>query len=359
MKKIGLILLMVIVACDTDQLTNIATNLSNFYFLRLTPEAASLGVGQTQQLTVTPYDAGPCGGTACSILTPGNPITVAGTPTFKSLDTTKVKVSSSGLVTAIGAGTTTVIATLQDIPATGSGLPSVTRADTTAFTVTASATSFGGIALSATRATDGAGSPDTLVVTYTDAAGATNGTQKATTTTGIGATVGRPQFYSSNPENATVGTTGIITGVKPGTATITATISIGGVNKTATFAVTITDPVTATFSIQQAVSGTSILFFPQTLTVSATEALAEGKTGAVVTWSVLAGTFTTTSVPNSTACFDVTFANPSAAQASVTGGASGNITTICSGTASRLFTAPGTYTFTSSTNGATGSLIVK
>ena len=376
MKKIGLtVLFAAIAACGTDKFTEIQNGLSNFYFLRLTPEAASMAVGQTLQLSVTAYDAGPCGGATCNVLTPGNPITVAGTPVFKSSDTTKAKVSAAGVVTAIAAGAVNIIATLQDIPATGSGMSSVTRADTSLFVITTAVSTIDGMTLTATRSTNGAGSPDTLQVNYTNA-GATVGTQKAATTTGIGATVGRPMFYSDHPEIATVSlqtgstsanSSGIITGIQPGTATITAVNTIGGVTRTATFPVTITDPITATFSIQPAVSGTGIIFFPSKLTVSATEAVIEGKPGAVVNWTVVASTFSATSAPNSTECFNVTFANPSAALASGTGLA-GNIGTgtatstnppLCSGTRSRLFTTPGTYTFTNTTNGATGSLIVK
>jgi hypothetical protein len=365
MKKVGLAYFVaLLVACNTDKLTTIQNGLSNFYALRLTPEAASIAVGQTQQLTVTAFDAGPCGGATCDVLTPGNPITVPGTPTFRSTDTTKVKVSAAGVATGIATGSASVIATLQDIP--GSlGSASVTRADTTIFTVTAAATSFGSIALSASRATDGAASPDTLVVTYTDANGATNGTQKAATTTGIGATVGRPQFYSSDPSVATVGTTGIITGVRPGTATITAVITVNGVTKSSTFNVTITDPITATFSIILAVSqptpsALNVVFFPGTLTVSATEAVAEGKTGAVVTWTVPAGTFTSTTTPNDTQCFNITFANPSAALATASGQPSGDIGKLCNGqSASRLFSTLGSYSFTNTTTSVTGTLIVK
>jgi hypothetical protein len=85
--------------------------------------------------------------------------------------------------------------------------------------------------------------------------------------------------------------------------------------------------------------------------------------------TVFPNTFTATTTPNNVDCFNVTFANPTAAQASTTTGNSGNIGTggagstnppLCNGgSQSRLFTTPGTYTFTSTTNGATGTLIVK
>ncbi|MFL5602227.1 MAG: hypothetical protein ACJ77R_02290 [Gemmatimonadaceae bacterium] len=197
---------------------------------------------------------------------------------------------------------------------------------------------------------------------------------------------------------ATVGSTGIVTGVKPGTATIFASSTVGGVTKTASFPITITDPVTATISITTATSGTGIIFFPETVTVSATQAAIERRpnattTGAVVTWgvfptAVFSQTFTSTTTPNDTQCFNVTFTDPTVARAAPTApsgstvpaGNSGNIGTGGSGSAnpplcsvpagnpvpafgkdaqSRLFTTPGTYTFTSTTNGAKGTLIVK
>jgi len=364
MRKIGLFCAaaILLVACNEDKLTNVLTGASNFFAVRMTPEATTLAVGQTQQMTVTAYDGTGCN-TLCTQSVPGNPITVTGTPRFKSLDTLKVKVDSlTGVATAVATGSTSVIARLQDIPGF-SGAPSVTLADTTPVTVIAAASAFtlGGMTLTSSRATAGVGSTDTLTVTLTNSSGATIETQRAATITGT--TTGRPQFYSSNVTVATVGTTGIVTGVTPGTVTISATITVSGVTKTATFNVTITDPITATFTIQQAISGTDFIFFPGILTVSVTEAVVEGKTGAVVTWTVpntpANPGFTATSTPNSTTCFNVTFANPGAALAVGTG-ASGNLGVMCNGaTQSRTFTTPGTYTFTNSTNSASGTLIVK
>lgn len=364
MKKSGLLLVLLIVgACSTDTFTDVPAN-SNFYALRINPPVASLAVGQTQQFSVTAFDAGPCSGTACA-LTPGAVISVPGTPTYRSTDTTRVKVSSTGLVTAISAGTASVIATLQDIPGYLSA-PSVTRADTALITVTATPVSLSGFTLTASRNTTGAGSPDTLVVTLTDASGNVVNTQKAGTITGTN--VGRPRYFTSNPQVATVSTTGIITGVTPGTATITAVISISGVTKTATFPVTVTAPITGTFTITAATSGTGIVFFPTSLTVSATQAKVQGAAGAVVNFTVASGTFSASTTPNSTQCFNVTFANPGAALPNPSTGNGGNIGTgaagtsngpLCSGTQSRLFSTPGTYTFTNTTNGATGTLIVQ
>jgi hypothetical protein len=395
MKKLSLLgVAAVLVACNNDKMTDVL-NQSQFYFVRVDPQAVTLAQGGTQPLTVTAYDAS-CTGTSCNPLAPGNPLTVNGIPTFRSTDTTVATVSATGVITAKAkAGTANIIGALQDIPG-GPSLPSVTLADTTPVTVLATGATTPAVTnmtLTSSRSTNGAGSTDTLTITYTDASGATVATQRgATNASGIG----RPAFFTSDPSVATVGATGIVTGVKPGATTITASNSVGGVTKTATFPITITDPVTATFSITTATSGTGIIFFPATITVSATEAVAEGRPntttpGAVVSFGVFGttlfpNTFTTTTTPNSTNCFNVTFASPTAAGAAPaapqgstvpvgntgnigTGGATSTNPPLCSvptGTnafgkdaQSRLFTAPGTYTFSSSTNGAVGTIIVK
>ena len=406
MKKLCILgLAAALAACNNDKMTEVL-NLSNFFAVRVDPQAVTLAQGGTQTLSVTAFDA-TCAGSNCNPLAPGNPITVTGVTTFRSTDTTVAKVDANGVVTAQPkAGTANIIGSLQNIPG-GTSLPSVTLADTTPVTVLATGVTppaVAGMTLTSSRSTTGAGSTDTLTITYTDAGGATVATQRATTNA---SGIGRPGFFSSDPSVATVSATGIITGVRPGTATISASNSVGGVTKTATFPVTVTDPVTATISITTATSGTGIIFFPDTITVSATEAVVEGRPntttrGAVVSFGVFGTTLfpntfrpvigaiprdTVTTTPNSTDCFNVTFANPAAALAAPTApsgstvpaGNSGNIGTgganstnppLCSvpaGSAfgkdaqSRLFTTPGTYTFTSTTPGsnASGTIVVK
>ena len=397
MNRLGLLgIAAVLVACNNDKMTE-ALNLSQFFSVRVDPQALTLAQGASQKLTVTAYDASCAGTTGCNPLAPGNPLSVTGIATFKSTDTTVATVSADGTITAKPkAGTTNIIGTLQDIPG-APGLASVTLADTTLVTVLATGATPPAVAdmtLSSSRSTNGAGSNDTLTITYTDAGGATVATQRGVTNaTGIG----RPAFFTNDPSVATVDVTGIVTGVKPGSTTITAVNTVGGVTKSATFPITITDPVTATFSITTATSGTGIIFFPLAITVSATEAVAEGRPntttpGAVVSFGVFGTTvfpitFTTTTTPNSTDCFNVTFANAAAAGAApaapsgstVPAGNTGNIGTGGAGSTnpplctvpsaaniafgidaqSRLFTTPGTYTFSSTTNGATGTLIVK
>jgi hypothetical protein len=363
MKKFGLLCILAALGCDTDKFTGISSSASNFYFVRLNPEAAAIAVGETQQLSVTAFDEGPCSAGPCTPSAPGNPITVQGTPTFRSTDTTRVTVSSTGLVSGIAVGTASVIATLQDIPGFTGG-PSVSRADTTIFTVTAAPVALGNLQLSGratgTPNTVGAGSTLALTTAITDPSGApvTN--------------VGRPQYYSTKPEIATVSATGVVTGVKPGNTTILATITVSGVTRTTAYDVTVTPPVATTVMICaqacQANPVGPIAFTPASITVSATQAQVQGLPGATVTFTVPTNTFTATTTPDNTQCFNVTFANPAAAGAVPPSTDSGDIGTgaagtsnapLCSGSRSRRFTTPGTYTYTSTTNGATGTIIVE
>ena len=367
MKKLSLLCIVVALGCNTDKFTGIPSA-SNFFFVRLNPEAASIAVSETQQLSVTAFDAGPCSPGPCTPSVPGNPITVQGSPKFRSTDTLRVKVdSTTGLVTGIATGTASVIALLQDIPGFTSG-PSVTLADTTVFTVTAAPVAIGTVQLSGratgTPNTVGAGSTLTLVTTITDASGATV------------TNVGRPQYYSTKPAVATVSSTGVVSGLTLGTTTVLATITVGGVTRTTSFDVIVTPPVAATVMIcgqacQTPVPGTGIAFSPADITVSATQAQVQGLAGVVVTFAVANNTFTATTTPNNTQCFNVTFSNPAAAGAVAPSTNSGNIGTggtsppLCSNTTgtlrseSRLFTTPGTYTYTNTTNGATGTIVVQ
>lgn len=399
MKKILLTgIAAVFTACNSNDRITDVLQVSNFFAVRIDPQAVTLPQGGTQALTVTAFDANCLGGPTCNPLAPGNPIPVNGVTTFRTTDTTVARVDGNGVVTAQNkAGTANIIGTLQNIPGS-TGAASVTLADTTPVTVLAVGATppvVAGMTLTSSRATAGAGSTDTLTITYTDAGGATVATQRGNTNA---SGIGRPGFFSSDPSVATVGTTGIVTGVKPGTATISASNTIGGVTKTATFAITITDPVTATIAITTATAGSGIIFFPDSIAVSATQAAVEGRPntttpGAVVTFAVVGTTlfpqtFTTATTPNNTVCFNVTFSNPAVALAAPTAppgstvpaGNTGNIGTGAAGTTNpplcsvpagsplpafgkdaqaRLFVTPGTYTFTSTTNGATGTLVVK
>src|SRR6266516_3262669 len=167
----------VFVACNSNDKITDVLQISNFFAVRLDPQALTLAQGGTQTMTVTAYDAS-CPSTAggsCNPLAPGNAVTVDGVTTFRSTDTTVAKVDANGVVTAQAkAGTANIIMTLQNIPG-GTSTPSVTLADTTPVTVLATGATppaVAGMALTSSRATDGAASTDTLTITYTDAGGA-------------------------------------------------------------------------------------------------------------------------------------------------------------------------------------------
>lgn len=176
---------------------------------------------------------------------------------------------------------------------------------------------------------DGGGggtTPDTPVFTSVDVqptavSVSINGTQALTTTardqnnaTMSGATFA---YQSSDLAKATVTQAGVVTGVAAGTATITATGTIGTVSKTKTVNVTVSVPgqsasVTAT-------AGTS--FDPQNVTVAP---------GGTVTWTFQAN-------------HNVTFS---------TAGAPANIPDKASGSEARTFPTAGTYNYICTIHGA-------
>jgi hypothetical protein len=360
MARFGVLLIALMLACDTEKFTDVYST-TGFHFVRLNPAAASMAVGQTQQMTVTAFDGAGCGANPCDPLTPGNPLTITNPPTYRSLNPAVADVSATGVVTGVAVGTTQIIANLQNKPGVTGG-DAVSIADTTTFTITAAPVAFGSLTLSgragASPNTVAAGTTLTLTRTTADPSGAP--------VTGVG----QPQWYSTRPEIATVSQTGVVTGVAPGTTTVIATITVNGVTRTSSFDVVVTSPVTATINICgqvcQANPVTGIAFIPATTTVSATQAAVQGLAGATVNFTVPAGTFTAATTPNNVQCFNVTFSNPAAAGPVAPSTDAGNIGTgtgtngpFCTGTRSRRFTTPGTYTFTSTTNNAAGTLIVQ
>ena len=165
----------------------------------VTPASATLSASQpTQSLTATPRDAS------------GNPITGAAlggrTTGWQSSDVNVATVSTSGLVTAVGAGSATITATIGGTPGT-SAIMVVVPVANVAFTA----------------------APDSLIlpgsvsgqVTVTDAS---NNLLQGRTVTFGGAPAG---LVSMSPSPGTTNASGqlavTITGVAAGTATVTAT----------------------------------------------------------------------------------------------------------------------------------------
>jgi len=161
----------------------------------VSPGSATVAVGATQQLSATPLDAN------------GNPLSGRAV-TWVSGNTAVATVSSSGLVTAVAAGSVTITATSEG------------KTGSSAITVPVPVAS---VAVSPASATVSAGASVQLTATPLDANG--NALSGRTVT-----------WASGNTAVATVSTNGLVTGVGGGSAAITATSE----GKTGTSAVTVT-----------------------------------------------------------------------------------------------------------------------
>ncbi|KOP38747.1 hypothetical protein AKO67_08785 [Flavobacterium sp. VMW] len=161
----------------------------------LSPTTSTLLVGATQQLTPT--------------VNPSNATNKA--VTYSSSNTAVATVNSSGLVTAVAAGSATITVTTQDGAKTA----------TCAVTVNASNIAVTSVSLSPNSASLSVGGTQQLTPTILPA----NATNKSV------------NYSSSNTAVATVNSSGLITAVANGTATITVTTV--DANKTSTCTVTV------------------------------------------------------------------------------------------------------------------------
>jgi uncharacterized protein YjdB len=211
--------------------------------LSVTPPNVSKIEGQTQQLTVS------------ATYTNGD-VKAPTTVTFTSADESKVKVSATGLVTAVApAG--------ANVTVTAGGKSVVVPVTVTAKTL---------LSIEATPATmtlpAGGSQQITVVGTYDNSA-------TSTISTGI-------IFSSSAPAKATVSATGLVVGVAAGPATIT--VSAGnGIN--ATVSVTVSTAVVSSISVLPA----SVALFPgQTQALSVTALYSDNSTSTIstgITWT--------------------------------------------------------------------------
>lgn len=161
----------------------------------LTPSTVTLSVGSSQQLTPT--------------VTPANATNK--TVSYSSNNTGVATVNSSGLVTAVASGSATITVTTQDGAKTA----------VSAITVNNSNVAVTSVSLS----------PSTASLTV-------GGTQQLTPTVLPSNATNKSVSYSSNNTGvATVNSSGLVTAVSNGTATITVTTADG--NKTSTCAVTV------------------------------------------------------------------------------------------------------------------------
>lgn len=187
--------------CSSDDSTAPAKTVTT---INVTPRVTALRIGTTQQLAVEVLDQ------------TGAPIT-GKTVTWASTDRTVATVSESGLVTMLTDGSTAITATVDG---------KVGAAAVQGVAPVAS------VQLSLPGGPLPPGDSRSLVVNTLNAAG---GPLVARATT----------FSSSNPAVATVSATGVVTGVTPGTATITATAE----GRSGTVLVTVQLPPVATVTL--------------------------------------------------------------------------------------------------------------
>ncbi len=188
----------------TGTLTVTAATVSS---VRVTPANNTLQVGQTQQLSAVVSDGS------------GNPLP-GKVPTWASSATTVATVSSSGLVTAVGAGTATITATSDGVDGTAS--------------VLVAPVPVGSVNVTPSNASLPVGGTLTLQVALADATGNTL------------PTTGRVITYTSNAATiASVSTAGVVTALSAGSADIV----VASEGKSATATITVTAPVVASVDV--------------------------------------------------------------------------------------------------------------
>src|SRR6185437_1360481 len=206
----------------------------------VTPATASVQQGQTVQLSASPKDAN------------GNPLS-GRVVTWSSSNTSVATVTGNGLVTGGAAGSATITATSEG--KTGTAAITVTLVPVASVTV------------SPASPTVTAGQTVQLTATPKDANG--NPLTGRTIT-----------WSSSNTSVATVSSSGLVSGVVAGSATITATSE----GQSGTAAITVTNVSVASVTVSPA---TASVVAGQTVQLTATPKDANGTalTGRVVTWS--------------------------------------------------------------------------
>ncbi|AXI03791.1 Ig-like domain-containing protein [Aquirhabdus parva] len=206
----------------------------------VTPTSASVAAGLTQQFTATGNYSD---GTSQAIAS----------PTWTSSDQTVATIDSKGLVTSRKAGTATLTANFNGI--SGSTTLTVTTAKLQSITVTPASSS---VAAGLTQQFTATGN-------YSD------GTSQAIAT---------PAWSSSDTTTATVNASGLVTSIKAGSATLTATLS--GISGSAALTVT-----TATLQKINVTPASPSIAAGLTQQLTATGVYSDGTTQAIATpiWS--------------------------------------------------------------------------
>jgi plastocyanin len=268
---------------------------SRFQELVLSPASGTVDVGATFQLTATPKDA------------IGNEMNGLPAPAFTSSDPSRATVDANGMVRGVAAGAVVVRAVL-----THGG---VTDSASASLTVNPPAAVFAVLGLSPDAGAVAVGSTLQLQAWARDPAGAA-------------LAIPTPSFSSSDATKATVSATGVVTGVAAGPVTITATLTRGGVTRTASSVVTVTEVIPATATVRGSRAG----FSPFSATVAA---------GGTVTWTM-----------DGEEEHDVVWEGAAPA--------GGNIPRMDKGaSASRTFASAGSYNYHCSRHGEPGTVVVK
>jgi uncharacterized protein YjdB len=207
------------------------------------PATVSLTTGGTQQVTATPRDA------------QGNAL-AGRAVTWQSGNTAVATVSPTGLITAVAPGNTTVTATSEGKVGT--------------VTVSVAAPAVGSVSITPGSATVNVGATTVLSAAVRDVNDAVM--QGAAVT-----------WASDKPQTASVSQTGVVTGLAPGTATISATS--GG--KTGTAAITVQLAPVATVTLSPATLNLRDRNGERTGTLTATLRDAQGNvlTGRMIAWA--------------------------------------------------------------------------
>ncbi len=218
----------------------------------VTPSPASLTVGQTLQLSATPRDA-------------GGTILTGRSVTWTTGNAAVATVSSSGVVTAVAAGNTSITATIDGV----AGLA----------TIAVTPVPVASVDLSPDTATIIVGQNLSLTATPLDANGNPLTGRVVTWTT-------------SNAGRATVSNGGIVTGVSPGNVTITATSE--GKSASADVTVNAAPPVVTSISVSPS-SFSLDEYEIRTLTATARDQAGRTISGVTFTWSTSDGAVATVS----------------------------------------------------------------
>ncbi len=302
-------------ACGGDQVVGITRPdvTTMLWSLTADAEAVTVAIGGTQRVVATPRNVA------------GEPITDL-SATFRSTDTTRVKVDQTGLISgvAVTAGVPVIASLTVDL---------LTVTDTTMVAVTADTRTFSSIQLAPLGGT---------LVTTLDVHPFQGSliTYRATDDLGADITGLAVTFKTLDPRIALVssfGTFASVRGVSVGTVDIVVSSTSYGVTRADTVAYTVVYPRTATVNMVNSPAGTPLQFNLNLVIVGV---------NAVVTWNNQASAAADTG--------NVTFDNGGE---NVQGG---NIPVLLRGTSqARTFLAEGTYAYRNTYSGMTGTVIVR